>query len=190
MCIIHLSKISANFQLRVWIQKTHLSLLSCKTRWGCWEVFPFSFLHLHADVVRRRRTGMCWKHKSSHHITAVPHKRAGMPESWVPLTLVPSERWYHWCKPTGPGSCCHPPLHLKHILIVNIMRHWINTTDWVIWENSRAGICYTVFSVVFLVWRKLNEIYQSCPVYRCKTSTAGKETKWCLVRAYNLSFFM
>lgn len=57
------------------------------------------------------------------YITGVPRRRAGMPESWVPLTLVPSERWYRWCTPTGPGSCCRHPSHLKHTHTHTVSKH-------------------------------------------------------------------
>lgn len=63
------------------------------------------------------------KNTFSGHIRASPRRRADMPESWEPLTLVPSERWYHWCTPTGPGSCCRHPSHLKHTHSVNIAEH-------------------------------------------------------------------
>lgn len=72
---------------------------------------------------KRRSTCMCQKQYEAKQrprkkiyfaslITAVPRRRAGMPESWVPLTLVQSEQWYRWCTPTGPGSCCWHPSHL------------------------------------------------------------------------------
>ncbi len=94
------------------------------------EVFPFSSLHLLTDTVRGA-VQACTKNNTKQkrdlgentfagHITVFPRRRAGMPESWVPLTLVPSEQWYHWCTPTGPGSCCWHPSHLKHTHTVSI----------------------------------------------------------------------
>lgn len=85
---------------------------------------------------KRRSTCMCQKQYEAKQrprkkiyfaslITAVPRRRAGMPESWVPLTLVQSEQWYRWCTPTGPGSCCWHPSHLKQTNAhsINIMGH-------------------------------------------------------------------
>ena len=76
------------------------------------------------------------------HITAFPRRRAGMPESWVPLTRVPSERWYRWCTPTDPGSCCRRPSHLKHKHSVSIVEHrdsFREINGYVVLYLSRGG---------------------------------------------------
>lgn len=79
---------------------------------------------------QRRVKRMPWGVASARCPRAAPRRRAGKPESWVPLTLVPSERWCHWCTPTGSGSCCRRPAHLKHIYQLLISQwkrcHWLS----------------------------------------------------------------
>lgn len=65
-----------------------------------------------------------------------PHKKAGTPESWAPLTPVPSEQLYHWCKPTGPGRRCRHPWHLEHTQASTHGKVAKWSTQWFIWYTA------------------------------------------------------